>query len=220
VRVAEVQPGSGADLAGLRPGDVIVAVEGAPVRTIVQLRERLGAFAPGEAVRVTVLRDGDRAALRVTLSSPPQRVAPAVPPPATSPAVPQRRGVQPGGAQPGGAAGANFPPAVLEQLADLVADRLAARAAAATDAAAPEAAAAAATPGAAEPGASEAPLTAVFGRIASIDGDSVRLTGSLGGVTLALTDRTVRIGFKDAEAGDLVTAVVHDGVVQMLIVVG
>ena len=225
VRVAEVLPGSGADLAGLRPGDVIVAVDGAPVHSVEQLRERLATFAPGEAVRVTVLRDGGRAALRVTLSAPPQRVAPAVPPVGTSPTAPQapqrpgaQRGeVQPGGSQPGGAAGANFPPAVLEQLADLVADRLAARAAAAaTDAT--EAAAAAAEPEASEtPG---APLTAVFGRIAAIDGDSIRLTGSLGGVTLALNDQTVRIGFKDAAVGDLVTAVVRDGVVQMLIVVG
>ncbi len=213
VRVAEVQPGSGADLAGLRPGDVIVAVSGAPARTIAELRERLSTFRPGDAVPVTVLRDGAREVLRVTLSPPSQRVqAPGAPAPAAPPS----------GAQSGRFAEATFPPAVLDQLADLVAERLAARAgAAATEPAPPSSDAAPAT--AAEAEASEtpsAPLTAFFGRVATIDGDSITLTGSAGAVTLTLDDETVRIGFKDAEAGDLVTVVVRDGVVQMLIVVG
>jgi PDZ domain-containing protein len=42
----------------LEPGDVIVAVDGAPVRTPTQLRAEIGRRAPGDEVRLTLRRDG------------------------------------------------------------------------------------------------------------------------------------------------------------------
>ena len=59
-----------------------------------------------------------------------------------------------------------------------------------------------------------------FGRVAAIDDGSLRLDGTLGSVVFVLTDETLRLGFKDAAIGDLVTVVISDGVVQLLIVVG
>lgn len=203
VRVAQVLPGSGAEQAGLRAGDLISEVEGRGVANVEQLRERLRDFAPGETVGVTVLRDGQQQRLRVTLSAPAERA---------------ERRLTPGGLF----AGRELPEAgaALDRLADLVAERLAAR-----DEAAPaalEATPAAASPPAVEPAAEEplAELIAYFGRVAAIDESSVTLTGSEGSITLELTAETVSLGFKAAAAGDLVTAVTRGGVVELLIVVG
>ncbi len=67
VVVAEVNPGSGAALAGLRGtqpntnqlGDIIVRVDGEPVRSWRELRLVLDRYQPGDEVEVTVSRDGD-----------------------------------------------------------------------------------------------------------------------------------------------------------------
>jgi S1-C subfamily serine protease len=79
VRVYE---GSGADRAGIRPGtdevvvagesyllggDIIVAVDGKPVRTPAELREAVSAKKPGDEVRVEVYRGEERERLEVTL---------------------------------------------------------------------------------------------------------------------------------------------------------
>ena len=196
VRVARVQPGGAAEGAGLRPGDVIVSVEGGRVGSINALRERLSEFDPGETVRVTVRRDGEQQQLRLRLSAPAERVE-------RGPSF----GVPPGARERPEAG------AVLERLADLVAERLAAHGAApagSAEAPAPQP----------EASAPAAELTAYFGRLAAIDDGSVTLTGSEGPITLELTAETVRLGFKAAAVGDLVTVVTLDGVVQMLIVVG
>jgi Do/DeqQ family serine protease len=55
-QVAEVQPGSPAAQAGLRTGDVIVALNGRPVRGGAELRARLGVISVGESVGLTVQR--------------------------------------------------------------------------------------------------------------------------------------------------------------------
>ncbi len=81
VLVMEVDEGSGADRAGLRPtrrdrrgrvviGDVIVAVDGQPVRSSEELRLRLEQRQPGETVSVTVDRDGRERDLEVRLGTP------------------------------------------------------------------------------------------------------------------------------------------------------
>jgi S1-C subfamily serine protease len=77
--VGNVERGSGADEAGLRPtyrgrsgrwvlGDIIVAVEGEPVRSSGELWLALERRAAGDVVNVTVNRDGEAIDLAVRLS--------------------------------------------------------------------------------------------------------------------------------------------------------
>jgi hypothetical protein len=53
-----VQPGSAADKAGLRQGDVIVAADGEPVASFEALTARVSRHGPGEVVRLQVQREG------------------------------------------------------------------------------------------------------------------------------------------------------------------
>jgi putative serine protease PepD len=68
VVIAAIQRGGPADRAGLRPGDVITAVDGKPTRTSDELASALAALRPGRIVPVAVLHaDGSRATVRVRL---------------------------------------------------------------------------------------------------------------------------------------------------------
>jgi S1-C subfamily serine protease len=72
VRVASVQPGGPAAKAGIRPGDVIVSVDGQPTPTTVELQTVLATLKQGQTVDVDVVRqDGSKATLKVTLGKPP-----------------------------------------------------------------------------------------------------------------------------------------------------
>ncbi len=57
--VAEVRRGSAAARAGLRAGDVIVAVDGRPIDSSAELRSRIGLTTVGDTVELTVLRNGE-----------------------------------------------------------------------------------------------------------------------------------------------------------------
>lgn len=61
--ISKVEPGSPADRAGLRSGDVVVAVEGRPVRSATDLRNRIGLLRVGTPVQVAILRGGDQRTL-------------------------------------------------------------------------------------------------------------------------------------------------------------
>jgi len=82
--VSEVRPGSPAAKAGLKSGDVIVAVDGRPVRSATDLRNRIGLSERGSTIRLTVVRDGQRLEIPVTVGPPEAlaltggRVAPAL----------------------------------------------------------------------------------------------------------------------------------------------
>jgi S1-C subfamily serine protease len=52
-------------------GDVIVAIDGKPVSTTNEVQSAIDARRPGDEVRITVLRDGDRRTLAVTLGTRP-----------------------------------------------------------------------------------------------------------------------------------------------------
>ena len=78
VIVLRVDPGSAAAAAGLTgatvsadgavvPGDIIVAVDGKPVPTVGKLLSRLDDFKVGEVVHLTVVRDGQKRDVTVTL---------------------------------------------------------------------------------------------------------------------------------------------------------
>ena len=51
-----VQPGSAADRAGIRPGDVVVAAAGAPVGSFAELTAKLAEHGPGAPVKLALVR--------------------------------------------------------------------------------------------------------------------------------------------------------------------
>jgi serine protease Do len=70
--VADVQPGSPAEKAGLASGDIIVAVDGEKVEDANRLTFTVGAIAPGTAVELRILRDGKENTLKATTAERPR----------------------------------------------------------------------------------------------------------------------------------------------------
>jgi serine protease Do len=68
VLVSKVAPGSPADGAGLQGGDVLTAVNGEPVTSMSSLVATLRAHAPGDAVAIDYVRDGDHGSCTAALS--------------------------------------------------------------------------------------------------------------------------------------------------------
>jgi len=69
--VSATVPGGAAAQAGIRSGDVIVDLDGSPATSAEQLQALTLTKRPGEVVHVTVLRDGQRHDLAVTLDEEP-----------------------------------------------------------------------------------------------------------------------------------------------------
>ena len=67
VVVYQVQSGSGADRAGLRPGDVVTALNGTAVTDPNQFRNAIASAPPGTEVTLTVKRGGNEQQVRATL---------------------------------------------------------------------------------------------------------------------------------------------------------
>ena len=63
-----VEPGSAAEKAGMKPGDVIVAFDGERVRSVRQLQRLVTDTPPDRAVRITVVRDGRKTDVTATLA--------------------------------------------------------------------------------------------------------------------------------------------------------
>ncbi|TNF32015.1 MAG: Do family serine endopeptidase, partial [Bacteroidetes bacterium] len=51
--------GGAAEKAGLREGDIIVAVDGVKIKNVPELQEKIGEYRPGDLAQVTVLRDDE-----------------------------------------------------------------------------------------------------------------------------------------------------------------
>jgi len=68
--ITKVDPGSPADLAGLKAGDIVTDLAGAPVRDTSQLRSRLGLLWVGDAAELTVMRNGKPTVIRATITDP------------------------------------------------------------------------------------------------------------------------------------------------------
>ena len=63
--IAKVEPGSAADHAGLKTGDLVVAANGAAVHSGTQLRNAIGLTRIGDDVRLTIDRDGSERTVNV-----------------------------------------------------------------------------------------------------------------------------------------------------------
>ena len=66
--VANVTPGSPAERAGVKRGDVILDFSGAPISDSRDLSRKVSMMAPGTAVKLKVFRDGHEQEIPVTLA--------------------------------------------------------------------------------------------------------------------------------------------------------
>ncbi len=68
VRFSEVLSGSPAQLAGMRPGDILVRFEGVPIRSNYEFTRELRSRRPGDRVKIVVVRDQIKRELLVSLA--------------------------------------------------------------------------------------------------------------------------------------------------------
>jgi serine protease Do len=71
--VAEPQAGSPAAKAGVKAGDIIVAVDGSSIKDSRELAQKIGTMSPGSSVRLDVMRDGSQQTITVTLAQMPNQ---------------------------------------------------------------------------------------------------------------------------------------------------
>jgi len=67
LRLTGVTAGSPADVGGLKAGDVIVELDGKPIKDLYSYSDALYAHKPGDEVTIVLVRDGQRLTRRVTL---------------------------------------------------------------------------------------------------------------------------------------------------------
>jgi putative serine protease PepD len=72
---AAVQPGSPAAKAGLRPGDLVTAVDGQTISSVNQFIATIANYSPGDTVTLTVKRSGSTTTVKVTLGTQPKTAA-------------------------------------------------------------------------------------------------------------------------------------------------
>ncbi|NLO97982.1 MAG: PDZ domain-containing protein [Peptococcaceae bacterium] len=65
--ISEVVPGGAAHKAGLRPGDIITAINDVVITNSLELTHQLFKYKPGDTVKVTFYRDGDTKTVNVKL---------------------------------------------------------------------------------------------------------------------------------------------------------
>jgi S1-C subfamily serine protease len=69
VGVVRVSPGGGAARAGIRAGDIILAIDGQPTDSVDALTSILAGKKPGQTVQVRYSRDGSTGTVSVTLGT-------------------------------------------------------------------------------------------------------------------------------------------------------
>lgn len=69
VYITRVTPGSGADDAGLREGDVIIGINGIKTRTMPEMQEQVGRYRPGNSISVDYFRNGSKGRASVVLKN-------------------------------------------------------------------------------------------------------------------------------------------------------
>jgi serine protease Do len=71
--VDQPQAGSPAEKSGIKAGDVVLTVNGQPVKDARGLAEKISTASPGDKVQLTVLRDGQNQTVDVTLAQMPNQ---------------------------------------------------------------------------------------------------------------------------------------------------
>ncbi len=72
VIVADVMKGGPAEAGGLKPGDVIVELDGGSIREVPELQRRVAGVAPGQVVGLTIIRDKKPVRLKVKVGEMPR----------------------------------------------------------------------------------------------------------------------------------------------------
>ena len=72
--VAQPQPNSPAEKAGIKAEDVIIAVDGKPVKDARDLAKKIGAMTPGTKVDLTIVRNGSERKVAMTLGTMPKNL--------------------------------------------------------------------------------------------------------------------------------------------------
>lgn len=67
VVITKVMKDSAASDAGLKPGDVVVAVDGRPVKRVADLRNKVGLSPVGQTIKLTIMRDGHKKTVKATI---------------------------------------------------------------------------------------------------------------------------------------------------------
>ncbi|MDO6764578.1 DegQ family serine endoprotease [Agarivorans sp. 1_MG-2023] len=65
--VNQVMQGSAADQAGIKPGDIIIAVDDKKVKSFAELRAKIGTMGAGKTIKIGAIRDGEDISFKVTL---------------------------------------------------------------------------------------------------------------------------------------------------------
>ena len=67
--ISSVNPGSAAEKAGLKPGDIVLEINSVSVNDSADLVAKLYTYAPGQTVQLTVIRGGEKSVVPVTLQT-------------------------------------------------------------------------------------------------------------------------------------------------------
>jgi putative serine protease PepD len=70
-QVTQVQAGSPAATAGLRPGDLVTAIDGKKMTSTQQFIETVDTYSPGQTITLTVKRGGSTQDVKLTLGTRP-----------------------------------------------------------------------------------------------------------------------------------------------------
>ena len=70
VEVMKVVEGSGAEMAGLQKGDLLLSIAGQKISSAKDLSEAIAPFEPGDIVEIKFIRDGKEEAVKATLGAP------------------------------------------------------------------------------------------------------------------------------------------------------
>ena len=69
VKVDSVVPGSPAEKAGIRAGDVLLKLAGQAIESLRGYSQILGTLEPGQTIEVEIEREGERLTLQVTVQA-------------------------------------------------------------------------------------------------------------------------------------------------------